>query len=156
MPKRRWWLADERFKAVHKNLRANYDAAIKRLESKHADDISALDARLEQRLKDERIRHSQDLARAEEFGSKLAGEIARMRLEFGPQKFGTRFVLYVTMDENFMLNARDLKDYAGYVIEILAAKVKVEFQQIDFSRAKPVVPDRMPREGEYPVFRIDA
>lgn len=96
MSKRRWWEQDERFKKVARNLRKNYDDAVAKIESEHAKKVKTEVERV--RAHYEKLNEERDAKLA-----KLAGEVARMTLEFGPSKFGTHFRLYVQMDERFIL-----------------------------------------------------
>jgi hypothetical protein len=155
MAKRRWWEAEERFKDVERRLRLNYEHAAKAAEAR-------ADARIEEATKvaanrERSIRQqcAEEIERTNTAAQRLANEILRIRLEFSRKNFGNRFTLYVTFEEQFMLQARDLKDMSAYIIDMLCAKLKREFYQIDFTRMKPVVPSWGQRGDESQVFRID-
>jgi hypothetical protein len=80
--------------------------------------------------------------------------VTRVKLEFGPMKFGSQWTMYATMSDTFVRNSGDLKDYAEVVIRQLSAMIVREFKQIDFSRIKPIDvgpdPSRLPRYEVFP------
>jgi hypothetical protein len=144
--KRRWWLADERFKKVHRALRMNYEKTLKMAEER-------LQADFDKKLNAVKDRFIIDQEQIQREAQRLANEIARVRLDFGPARYGARFTMQVSMDENFMGNARDLKEVGPYVIEMLTMKIRREFAQIDFGRVKPVMPAT---RSDAPVWRIES
>lgn len=85
---------------------------------------------------------------------RLAREVTRVKLEFGPMKFGTQWTMHATMADSFVRNSHDLKDNAEAIITRLAHMIVREFKQIDFSRIKPIDqgPDvsRLPRYEVFP------
>lgn len=137
--------ARHRFKAAYKRTlqieRAKMKKQIEALKDEHRRRILSIQDQMAHAIHTER-----------EKSVALAREVARVRMEFGPEQFGTRFTLYATMGERFVMHSRDLKDHMAYIVEVLASMIKREFSQIDFSRVKPIDP----RPGDkYPVFRID-
>lgn len=154
--KRRWWLADARFARIHHRLRKNYRAALKREKAKMT---LALDAAKEEHERQRKMlsdNYNRLSREQQEAGTKLAAQIARVRLEYGRANYGQRFTLYATMDEKFMIHATDLKEHAAYIIDYLAAMIKREFHQIDFTRMKPVVPRSFEEAKQGPRFYIDS
>ena len=125
---------------MQENLRKNYDLAIKRKENWYEEQVGKLGRA---HLKEEevlRTQHRRELIEEQEKVSRLVKEIARVRLEFGPGRYGTRWQMTVTFDDNFMTGANDLKQIGPYVIQRLCRQIEREFAQIDFGRAKPVMP----------------
>jgi hypothetical protein len=105
---------------------------------------------------DARIRaYSQWAKEHEEAFARVADDVMRVRLEFGPTQFSTRFMLSAVMDESYMQHAASLKDMGPYIIQVLSAKLAREFSQIDFCRAKPIEP-RCREEQKYPRYQIDS
>lgn len=154
--KRRWWLADARFARIHHRLRKNYRAARVRDKAKFEADLALA---VEQHEKERRMladNYNRLVTEERACGAKLAKEIARVRLEYGPANYGQRFTLYATMDANFMRHARDLKEMSSYIIDHLAAMIKKEFYQIDFTRMKPVIPATYEEARQGPRFYIDS
>lgn len=139
-------------RATRRRFRASYKRTLqveREKMQKQIDDLNDQHARQVRALRDEaaRVLH-------EERGKSvaLAKEVARIRFEYGPEQFGTRFTVYATMCERFIMYSRDLKEHMSYIVELLMHMVKKEFAQIDFSRVKPVDP----RPGDkYPVYRIE-
>lgn len=148
MSKRRWWEKDEQFKEVHRKLRLNYDKALQDAEDR-------IKADYEKRLKSIQTRHLLDLEERDKQSAKLAKEIARVTLEFGPSSYGrNRFVMYAQMDERFMLHSRDLKEIGPYVVQCLGHMIQREFAKIDFDRAQPVMPSSWETRKDPPRWRI--
>ena len=105
------------------------------------------------RIRAETIRYSQwEKEHAEAF-ARVADDVMRVRLEFGPTQFGCRYLLSAQMDESYMMYAANLMETGSYIIQILAAKIAREFSQIDFSRAKPIEP-RSREEYKYPRWEV--
>lgn len=150
--KRRWWLKDEQFAHVHRKLRLNYEAALAREKAALEEERLKIEKRAADRVRELQRFHAEELQKRDELGGKLASEIARVRLEYGPVSYGLRYQMHVAMDQTFMMNAQSLKDLGPYIIEVLMAKIKREFAQIDFTRAKPEFNTRIGR----PVYRFDS
>ena len=140
---------------MEKKLRLNYEQNLKRVNEGFTAQLLELEKLRKSELARIESRHRIAEERQQESWAKLAKEILRVRLEFGPEKFGTRFTLYVTMCESFMLNAMDLKTNAPYLLEVLTAKIAREFKQIDFARAKPDVEALRRREVRYVIDSRD-
>lgn len=151
--KRHWWSADERFKKVHRNLRLNYDQAAAAAESAANMRVLKAEEVFNKRAEAIRQQFETETQRIEQRAEQLTSEIARVRLECGPSHYGARFMMYVTMDEKFMLNARDLKEMGPYVVKRLVCSIEREFAQIDFTRMKPIIPGS---PYEKPHYRIDS
>jgi len=151
--KRRWWQKDEQFKAVAERLRKNYDHRLAVERKKMQDELAEQKRLMETRQKDRDLARARELNLLEERFAGLAKDVARVRLEFGPTQFGSRFTLYATFDENFIYHSHDLKSFAPVVLEMLTAKIRREFSTIDFGRAKRVMPDG-PTPERYPRFRL--
>ena len=138
--------ARHRFKVSYKRTlqveQVRMQKRIDDLKAQHAKQVAEMGANYVRLIEQERLK-----------AEAVAREVMRIRLECGPQKYGTRFTMYATMDEQFVLNSRDLKTHAEYIIKLLSAMIQREFQQIDFSRIKPIDPG--PTPSKYPVFRIE-
>ncbi len=142
-------------KATRRRFKNSYRQSLKVARDKFNDRLVAILAEHKAELKTRDIQRRQFEERVQEDATKLAHEIARIRLEFGPQRFGTRFQMYVTMDEAFMLNAQDLKTYSGFIVDKLSMLIKREFATIDFARAQVLVPKLADMQNRYPTFYID-
>lgn len=137
--------ARHRFKVAYKRTlqieRTKMQKRIDDLKDQHARQVRDMGTNYTRLIEEERAK-----------GVALAREVARIRMEYGPEQFGTRFTLYATMGERFVMYSQDLKTHMSYIVEVLAEMIKREFNQIDFSRVKPIDP----RPGDkYPVFRIE-
>lgn len=119
--------------------REKYEKALDELKEKHKVEL--------QRVRDS---YRLEINGQDEQATRLAREISRIRLEFGPEQYGMRFQMYVTMDERFMLNVQNLKDMGPYIIDKLTLLIKREFAQIDFTRMKPVVPRSYDEARRFP------
>lgn len=140
---------------ARRRLRAGYRGSLRQEQERFQQEAAILKAEYDRKLKQQQDRFDLIRAQDEDKYNGLVKEIAQIRLEWGPQKFGSRFSLYVRMDESFIHGVRDLKEYGPYVVDRLAMLIKREFSQIDFCRVKPIEPRYPPRGEWYPAFTIE-
>lgn len=153
--KRKWWLADERFKKVHKDLRLNYDRSLEQRAEEFRTKELALKREYEQKVAVNERRYRELLTDHEERLARLSRDVMRIRLTFGPTQFTSRYTLSATMDESFMKHSVALKENSEYIIRMLAAKIAREFAQIDFCRAKPVDFNSSEHDVRFPRWVIE-
>lgn len=161
---KKWWKRNDSdiseylpawFKRSRRRLRAGYRGALER------NTINAeANARgyYEKKLAEAQARMDSRVAlleRRTEAAERAALEVLRVRLEYGPRRFSTRFTLYATCEETWIRNANDLAQHMEVIVHMLAAKITHEFRQIDFGRVKPnrFEPDEEGRPHRYPVWR---
>ena len=140
---------------ARKRLRARYRGSLKQAQAQHQAALDALRQEHKAALKRQQDYFDQIRREDEIKYEALVKEVAQVRLEWGPQRFGSRFMLYVRMDESFIHGIRDLKTHGPYVVDKLAMLIKREFAQIDFSRIKPITPKFPPGRDYFPTFVFD-
>lgn len=152
---RRSWTPRER--ARRRRLRAGYRGSLAQRERELEAKRQQYEAAANARAKAAELAFQQRADMADAQVAKLAKEILRLKLEWGPGRFGSRFTIYARLSEQFVLNTRDLKEFGPFVVDKLAMLVKREFAQIDFARAQPVRwdYDEYDEHRGYPVFRIE-
>jgi hypothetical protein len=138
--KRNWWTPEVRFAKVHRDLRANYDMNLKKAQEKYDDDLRDAQLAYEKKLVAVQMAFTRERDNLAERCAKVASEIARIRLEYGPTQYGGRFQLWVSFEETMIRQIRDIKEYGPLIIEMLCAKIKREFNTIDFARIRPIMP----------------
>lgn len=141
-------------RATRRRFKMSYRRSLKQVEERYEKTIEELNERRAAHERALRVQHAREIEHERAKAGALAREIARVRLEVGPKQYTTRFTLYATLDESFMLGARNLKDMMPYVIKVLVAMMEREFAQVDFNRLKPIDPG--PRPTKYPTFRVDS
>ena len=142
-------------KAARRRFKNSYRRTLAVMREEFEAKLAVERQKTENYMKTRAIEQRQHEDRVQADAARLANEIARIRMEFGPQKYGTRFQMYVTMDETFMMNAQDLRTFAPYIVDKLSALIKREFSTIDFARVQPIVPKLPPLGAYYPRFAID-
>lgn len=124
-----------RIRSLRRRLRTSYRRSLE----KSTDEAEArAAAELARKVAANMERASQLVREAQEKLALVSREVVDLRLRYQPGPRSSRFTLYATMDEQFVRYASDLKLASQYIIEVLAARIRSEFGQIDFSRMKPV------------------
>lgn len=144
-------------RSARHRFKVAYKRTLKIEREKFQKQIDALKDQQAQALRDIRNAWARDVEQEREKAATIAMEIARVRLEVTPtSSFTTRFMMTTILDQHFMLNAQNLKEIGPYVVKMLVALITREFAQIDFTRLKPVVPDRPPGRNYVPTLRMDS
>jgi hypothetical protein len=155
---RKWWKNSRTkqalaIRATRRRLRASYHRQV-RIEV--ADIAEQLHRAYDGKARAERDRASLGIREAEDKLAKVSAEVLRLRLEYGPDDWGSRYTLFATMRQSFIERTHNLKEIAGYIIENLSHRLRAEFAQVDFSRVKPVRfdPDLKGNRDRFPVWEI--
>lgn len=153
---KKWWGNEPHIRSLRKRLRAGYRGSLELYKRYAEDDARAL---YERKLADEKAKlavEREGLIQRAEQAEATAREVLRVRLEYGPRAYSTRFTLFAACDERWICNARNLSFHMHLIIDMLAHKLVNEFRQIDFSRVKPnrFEPDEN-HVNRYPVFYVE-
>jgi len=142
--------------ATRRRLRAGYRGALRQRERELEAKAARAMAEAKALAASARAAAEIEVRKADARAASLAKEVARLSLEWGPYKFGTRFTLYARFAESFVLQSRDLKEHGPYVLQVLCAMLQREMAQLDFTRAQPVAWEN-DEHGRpyYPVYRIE-
>jgi hypothetical protein len=143
-------------RSLRKRLRAGYRGALERNSINAEANARAF---YEKKLSEEKSRMASEVAeltRRTEAAEATAREVLRVRLEYGPRAYSSRFTLYATCEDRWIRNARDLSQHIDLILVRLAHMLIHEFKQIDFSRVKPnrFEPDEH-HVNRYPVFFVE-
>ena len=153
---KKWWGDQPHIRSLRKRLRAGYRGA---LENNTRNAEANARGYYDKKLAEEKAKlavEREGLIQRTEAAEATAREVLRVRLEYGPRAYSTRFMLYATCEESWIRNARDLSFHMHVIIDMLARKLVQEFRQIDFSRVKPnrFEPDES-HVNRYPVFYVE-
>jgi len=153
---KRWWGNAPHIRSLRRRLRAGYRGALERNTINAEANARAFYEKKLAEAKAEMEHKVAVLTARTEAAEATAREVLRVRMEYGPRNFSTRFTLFATCEEAWICNAHDLSRHMDLIVDRLAQMIVREFRQIDFNRVKPnrFEPDER-HVNRWPVYIIE-